>query len=108
MKKHNGEILINWFKKGLITVTRDGEILSTVTGKPKYFSYDKSGYKRIGIRLPGKKNRKDFQYHQVVWVWFNGLVPEGFEIDHINNQRLDNRLENLQLLKPEDNCRKNR
>jgi hypothetical protein len=36
--------------------------------------------------------------HRAVWVAANGAVPEGFEIDHVNCKRADNRLSNLRLL----------
>ena len=29
---------------------------------------------------------------------FNGEIPKNMEVDHINNNRADNRIENLQLL----------
>ena len=49
---------------------------------------------------------KNVHWHKLVWEHFNGAVPEGFEIDHKNNERLDNRIENLQLLTHADNARK--
>ena len=44
--------------------------------------------------------------HRIVWETFNGEIPEGYEVDHINNVRSDNRLCNLQLLTRLDNMRK--
>lgn len=43
---------------------------------------------------------------RIVWETFNGEIPEGLEVDHINDVRDDNRLENLQLLSHKDNCNK--
>ena len=40
--------------------------------------------------------------HRVVWGFYNGEIPEGFDVHHINNDREDNRIENLECLpKPE-------
>lgn len=41
--------------------------------------------------------------HRVMWETFVGPIPDGYEIDHINHNRCDNRLCNLQLLSHRDN-----
>lgn len=44
--------------------------------------------------------------HRIVYTWYNRIIPHGFVCDHINNNKLDNRLENLQLLTPQENVNK--
>ena len=65
-------------------------------------------------QLTGKNSRgyylvriedKMKSWHRIIWEFFNEPIPEEFEVDHINNNRLDNRIENLQLLSHKDNCR---
>jgi hypothetical protein len=41
--------------------------------------------------------------HRVVWEIVNGPIPDGFTVDHINNDKQDNRIENLQLLSAKEN-----
>ncbi len=36
--------------------------------------------------------------HRVLWTTFNGPIPEGMQIDHINGDTQDNRLSNLRLV----------
>ena len=67
-------------------------------------SKKKTGYLYTNIYW-GKKitERASLRIHRVVYETFVGIIPEGFVVDHINNIKDDNRLENLQLLTPKDN-----
>lgn len=42
--------------------------------------------------------------HKIIWEAFKGKIPKGYEIDHINTVRNDNRLENLRLVTHKENC----
>ena len=53
-------------------------------------NYDK--YYKVGI------NNKGVQLHRVIWEMHNGAIPKGLEIDHINRDRADNRIENLRAV----------
>jgi len=57
----------------------------------------KSGYKTI------KVNSKNYQQHRLAFL-FMGENPDGFDIDHINNNKIDNRRCNLRLVSHRDNC----
>ena len=43
--------------------------------------------------------------HRLIWAHFNGPIPEGMQIDHINGNRTDCRLENLRCVTPALNGR---
>lgn len=40
-------------------------------------------------------NHKRFWTHRLIWEMFNGPIPEGMVIDHLNRNNWDNRIENL-------------
>ena len=53
-----------------------------------------SGY----LHFYNMKTKKTELLHRVIWEELNGPIPDGLTIDHINSNRVDNRIENLQLL----------
>jgi len=55
--------------------------------------------------LQEKGVRYTFCEHRCVWVWFNGDIPDGYEINHIDANRSNNRIENLELVTHSENIR---
>lgn len=46
---------------------------------------------------------KFYKVHRLVWEVFNGQIPENMQVNHINEIKIDNRLENLNLMTPKEN-----
>jgi hypothetical protein len=44
--------------------------------------------------------------HRYVWQKYNGLIPDNYDIHHINNKKYDNRIENLECLPKAEHTRK--
>ena len=57
-----------------------------------------SNYLLCSVRARNTKKWKTVSLHRFVWECFNGPIPQGMVIDHINDDKIDNRLCNLQLL----------
>lgn len=58
---------------------------------------DPSGYHLIRI------NGVDYRAHRVAWMYVNGAEPD--TIDHVNGDRMDNRIENLRDVDAAGNAR---
>ena len=46
---------------------------------------------------------KAYLVHRLVWSAFNGSIPENMQVNHLNEVKTDNRLENLNLMTCKEN-----
>lgn len=68
-----------------------------VNGKYLKGCVDRKGYMHFGFK------NKQYNLHRMVWECFNGIIPDGYVIDHINAIRQDNHIENLKCCTPAEN-----
>ena len=57
------------------------------------FANKPAGYKTSTGYYEVRVDNKRYKTHRIIYLMFNGYIPE--EVDHINNIRSDNRIENL-------------
>ena len=58
----------------------------------------KDGYKNIML------NGKRYGVHRLVWIYHNGDIENGLEIDHIDGNRSNNNIYNLRNVSRQENC----
>lgn len=68
--------------------------------KPVGHGLKHGGY--LKVKLGGKAEL----VHRVIYAKHYGEIPQDMDVDHIDNNRMNNRIENLQLLSRADNVRK--
>lgn len=64
--------------------------------KPTRAELTNGKYYEIHIKMDGKEFRS--KAHRIVWMHFNGDIPTGLFINHINGNGKDNRLSNIELV----------
>lgn len=86
-------------------VFTNGDIVSSVTGAAMAGSVNKGGYRTISLTKDGKS--KTFKAHRIILETFNPV--SGFEnllVNHIDGNRLNNKLENLEWVTASENTQK--
>lgn len=84
-------------EKYKLWLNKDGTCFKQVNGILQPCGYhNNSGY----VMCKGKL------LHRIMWETFIGEIPDGYEIDHIDANKENNSLSNLQLLKHSDNIKK--
>jgi len=78
----------------------DGGIVNRRTGRRVQGSKKSNGYLGFTIRFNG--NRYSSLTQRIVWALCNNELPTQ-TIDHMNGNRLDNRIENLRVVSMTDN-----
>lgn len=73
-----------------------GTIYSLINGK-FLGNPDKGGYLRVSYRI-NKNKTKSILIHILIWECVNGKVPEGYDIHHIDHNRQNNSIYNLELV----------
>ena len=65
-----------------------------------------NGIGYLQIKLRKNKKRYNRYIHRLVWETFNGKIPKGLEINHIDHNKSNNSLSNLELVSHSDNLKK--
>ena len=65
-----------------------------------------TNYLQCTVRAKNTKNQKTVPFHRFVYECYHGIISDGLVIVHINDDKIDNRLCNLQLVTIKENSLK--
>lgn len=87
---------------GIYTINEQGEIYQE--GKRMSPINNGLGYYQVKLRKDNKRYNK--YVHRLVWETFKGTIPVGYELNHIDHDKSNNSLLNLELVSHKDNLKK--
>lgn len=111
--KNNNDFIINndeWiqipFYENRYIINKNGIIKSLLTNKNLEENISKKfdTYKRVKL-VDNNGKRKCYLVHRLVYQSFNGEINDNMVIDHINQNKQDNKLENLRMITQSENVK---
>ena len=78
--------------------------------KGRILKHNKDNYGYSIVRLSNGKNKKTIKVHKLVVMAFLGHIPCGMRlvVDHIDNDKNNNKLDNLQIITQRENVSKDK
>lgn len=105
------EIIINnqihkQYRDSIYYVNKDGDIYSEYS--KKYIKgvlrkVNNKEYVYVDVLNSETHKRQHINVHKMVWIAWNGEIPRGYQVNHKNDNGLDNRLNNLYIGTQKDN-----
>lgn len=79
-----------------------GQIWSYVSNRFVNGWRDSKGYQRINL-WDDNSIKQQWKVHRLIWTIMNGEIPEGMQINHLDENKTNNSISNLALVTPKEN-----
>ena len=85
-----------------------GKILSIKWNKKRILKLRKTTNGYLDFKICENNKKRNYSIHRFVYQTFKGVIPKGMETDHIDGDKKNNSISNLQLLTKKENIRKSK
>ena len=84
-------------------IHEDGSIWSKRWNREIKGSKTPDGYLRVSLTTLSRK-KGCYMWNRVIYYYFNGEIPDGLKVNHIDENKLNNSVENLNIMTHKENC----
>ena len=88
--------------------SKSGQILSLKWNKRRILKLNNNCWGYLVFNFYENNKKRQYFVHRFVYECFNGEIPKGKETDHIDGDKKNNLISNLQLLTKKENIRKSK
>lgn len=99
--QENDQFFLDLIKQGILSVSNNGEVYNNQT---KRFIGSISG-KYYSICYKDNNKRRIIGIHRLVHIIYNEPIPLGYEINHIDGNKLNNHYSNLEAVTTSENIK---
>lgn len=98
------QFFINKTNDGTLTITTNGHIYNNKTNNRVGTSIKNRRYYSYSMLEDGKGSRlHNILIHRLIWLFFYGDIPNNMEINHIDGNKTNNSLVNLEVVTRSEN-----
>lgn len=83
-------------------ISNKGQVYDRISNRIVSQNYNSCGYKRVRI-VDDEGNRRQMFVHRLVYMAFIGEIPKGMQINHKDECKVNNDVENLEVVTPSQN-----
>lgn len=100
---NNEKFFLSLIRKNKLKVTKDGRAYNLITGRELSKPRKCDCYRKLSWQHPKTKKIIQIQLHRIVWAYFNGIPDSSLVINHIDGNKQNCALSNLELVSVKEN-----
>lgn len=99
----NEKFFLQLIHCGKLKVTEDGRAFNLITGREIGKAGAVGCYRKLSWQNPHTRKIIQIQLHRLVWAVFNGIPDDGLVVNHIDGNKQNCALCNLEITTPQGN-----
>lgn len=95
--KENDRFFVDMVEHGILSISTNGAVRNNKTGR-NIGAIGSGGYYKISVKDHSVGKIRHMQIHRLVFLIYSGDIPEKLQINHIDANKFNNDISNLELV----------